>query len=135
MGNYTKKENKALIIAFGALGKRRFNRVFDAIRFVYPGYSLLVQGKGRKRKGSLKTITSILKTKKSKDFGRQPKSYYEERVAFIEPRLTVADTLVEEVITQTMLVTETKVDSLAPTNVMVSCLFDELNEFLLKYFL
>ena len=55
LGNYTKKEDEALTISFGARGKRRLNQVFDAIRFVYPDYSFPAQGKGKKRKSTLKS--------------------------------------------------------------------------------
>jgi hypothetical protein len=33
---YTKAEDEAMIIAFGAQGKKRLNKVFDVIGFVYP---------------------------------------------------------------------------------------------------
>jgi hypothetical protein len=33
LGAYTKAKDKAMNTAFGALGKRRLNRVFDAIGF------------------------------------------------------------------------------------------------------
>jgi hypothetical protein len=38
LGAYTKAEDEAMIIAFGARGKKRLNRVFDVIGFVYPDY-------------------------------------------------------------------------------------------------
>jgi hypothetical protein len=38
LGAYTKAENEAMDTSFGARGKRRLNRVFDVIRFVYPDY-------------------------------------------------------------------------------------------------
>lgn len=41
LGNYVTKEDEALMSAFGARGKRKLNRVFDAIRFVYPNNSLM----------------------------------------------------------------------------------------------
>jgi hypothetical protein len=33
-----KAEDEAMNIAFGARGKKRLNRVFDVIGFVYPDY-------------------------------------------------------------------------------------------------
>ena len=36
LGAYTKAEDEAMIIAFGARGKKRLNKVFDVIGFVYP---------------------------------------------------------------------------------------------------
>jgi hypothetical protein len=38
LGAYSKAEDNALSAAFGGQGKRRLNRVFDAIGFVYPDY-------------------------------------------------------------------------------------------------
>jgi hypothetical protein len=55
LGNYTKKEDEALMVSFGAQGKRRLNQVFEATRFFYPKYSFPIQGKGKKSKGALKS--------------------------------------------------------------------------------
>jgi hypothetical protein len=38
LGAYSKAEDNALSAAFGGRGKKRLNRVFDAIGFVYPDY-------------------------------------------------------------------------------------------------
>jgi hypothetical protein len=38
LGTYSKAEDDALSAAFGGRGKKRLNRVFDAIGFVYPDY-------------------------------------------------------------------------------------------------
>jgi hypothetical protein len=37
-GSYSKAEDNALSTAFGSRRKKRLNRVFDAIGFVYPDY-------------------------------------------------------------------------------------------------
>jgi hypothetical protein len=51
LGNYTKKEDQLLTVAFGARPKRRLNRVMDALNFEYPDYERLNKGaKGQKRK-------------------------------------------------------------------------------------
>ena len=50
LGAYSRTEDKAMTVAFGARGKRRLNRVFDVIGFVYPNYCFPVQqqkGKGK----------------------------------------------------------------------------------------
>jgi hypothetical protein len=52
LGAYSKAEDKALSIAFGGRGKKRLNRVFDAIGFVYPDYRYPVRGQGKKRKAA-----------------------------------------------------------------------------------
>jgi hypothetical protein len=36
LGSYSKAEDNALYTAFGGWGKKRLNRVFDDIGFVYP---------------------------------------------------------------------------------------------------
>jgi hypothetical protein len=38
LGAYRKAEDEAMNNAFGARGKRRLNRVFDVIGFIYPDY-------------------------------------------------------------------------------------------------
>jgi hypothetical protein len=38
LGAYTRVEDDALSSAFGGWGKKRLNRVFDAIGFIYPDY-------------------------------------------------------------------------------------------------
>jgi hypothetical protein len=59
--------------AFGARGKKRLNRVFDVIGFVYPDYCFLVQRQGRKRKVAASTSSSALKTKKIKVLTCRPR--------------------------------------------------------------
>jgi hypothetical protein len=50
LGAYSKAEDNALFAAFGGRGKKRLNRVFDAIGFVYPDYRYPLRGQGKKRK-------------------------------------------------------------------------------------
>jgi hypothetical protein len=50
LGTYSKAEDTALSAAFGGWKKKRLNRVFDAIGFVYPDYLL---GRRRRRHPSL----------------------------------------------------------------------------------
>jgi hypothetical protein len=38
LGTYSKAEDDALSAAIGGRGKKRLNRVFDAIGFIYPDY-------------------------------------------------------------------------------------------------
>jgi hypothetical protein len=38
LGAYSKAEDEAMTTTFGAQGKKRLNRVFDVIGFVYPDY-------------------------------------------------------------------------------------------------
>jgi hypothetical protein len=50
LGAYSKSEDNALSTAFGSQKKKRLNRVFDAIGFVYPDYCYPLRGRGKKRK-------------------------------------------------------------------------------------
>jgi hypothetical protein len=53
LGNYTKKEDRLMIAAFGTRPKRRLNRVMDALNFEYPDYNRLDVGAGgvKRKKG------------------------------------------------------------------------------------
>ena len=44
LGAYSKAEDNALSAAFEGRGKKRLNRVFDAIGFVYPDYHYPLRG-------------------------------------------------------------------------------------------
>jgi hypothetical protein len=52
LGAYSKAKDNALSAAFGGRGKKRLNRVFDAIGFVYPDYRYPLRGQGKKRKAA-----------------------------------------------------------------------------------
>jgi hypothetical protein len=52
LGAYSKEEDNALSAAFGGRGRKRMNRVFDAIDFVYPDYRYPLRGQGKKRKAA-----------------------------------------------------------------------------------
>jgi hypothetical protein len=58
LGVYSKAEDTALSAAFGGRKKKRLNRVFDAIGFVYPDYHYPVRGQKRKNTSSAKETTS-----------------------------------------------------------------------------
>jgi hypothetical protein len=56
-GDYTRKEDQLMIVAFGTRPKRRLNRVMDALNFEYLDYERLDKGaEGQKRK----RIVSVL---------------------------------------------------------------------------
>jgi hypothetical protein len=58
LGVYSKAEDTALSAAFGGRKKKRLNRVFDAIGFVYPDYRYPARGQKRKGTTSAKETTS-----------------------------------------------------------------------------
>jgi hypothetical protein len=72
LGAYSKAEDNALSAAFRGRNKKRLNRVFDAIGFVYPDYCYTLRGQGVKRKiaalgkVAASTITAEPKGKKLK---------------------------------------------------------------------
>jgi hypothetical protein len=48
LGAYTRAEDDALSSALGGWGKKRLNRVFDAIGFIYPDYCYPSRKQGKK---------------------------------------------------------------------------------------
>jgi hypothetical protein len=66
LGAYSKAEDNALSAAFGGRGKKRLNRVFDAIGFIYPDYRFPLRGQGKKRKIVTSAIATEPKGKKMK---------------------------------------------------------------------
>jgi hypothetical protein len=73
LGAYTKAEDEAMTVAFGARGKRRLNRVFDVIGFVYPDYCFPARKQGGKRKIATSTSSGAPKPKRAKVLTRRPK--------------------------------------------------------------
>jgi hypothetical protein len=79
LGAYSKAEDNALSVAFGGRGKKRLNRVFDAIGFVYPDYRYPLRGQGVKRKiaasgkVAASAITAEPKGKKMKVLTHRPR--------------------------------------------------------------
>jgi hypothetical protein len=58
LGAYSKSEDNALSVAFGSRKKKRLNRVFDAIGFMYPDYRYPPWGQKRKSATSGKDVAS-----------------------------------------------------------------------------
>jgi hypothetical protein len=58
LGVYSKAEDTALSAAFGGRKRKRVNRVFDAIGFVYPNYLYPARGQKRKNTSSAKETAS-----------------------------------------------------------------------------
>jgi hypothetical protein len=66
LGAYSKAEDNALSAAFGGRRKKRLNRVFDAIGFVYPDYRYPLRGQGKKRKAATSnTLVGLCRREKS----------------------------------------------------------------------
>jgi hypothetical protein len=73
LGAYSKAEDDAMTTAFGAQGKKRLNRVFDVIGFVYPDYYYPSRKKGKKRKAAASATSSTPRSKKVKVLTHRPK--------------------------------------------------------------
>jgi hypothetical protein len=73
LGAYSRAEDEAMTAAFGARDKKRLNKVFDVIGFVYPDYCYSVQKQGRKKEVATSTSISVPKTKKIKVLTRRPR--------------------------------------------------------------
>jgi hypothetical protein len=73
LGTYTRAEDDALSSAFGGRGKKRLNRVFDAIGFIYPDYCYPLRRQGKKRKIAALVTTVVLKGKKIKFMTHGPR--------------------------------------------------------------
>jgi hypothetical protein len=61
-----------MTLAFEGRGKKRLNRVFDVIGFVYPDYCYPSRKQGKKRKVATSTIYATPKGKKIKVLTHQP---------------------------------------------------------------
>jgi hypothetical protein len=66
LGAYTRDEDDPMTVAFGGRGKKRLNRVFDVIGFVYPGHCYPSRKQVRKRKAAASAISTMPKAKKVK---------------------------------------------------------------------
>jgi hypothetical protein len=79
LGPYSKAEDNALSAAFGSRKKKRLNRVFDAIGFMYPNYRYPSRGQKRKSATSGKDDASAapsepaLRRKKVKVLTHRPR--------------------------------------------------------------
>jgi hypothetical protein len=72
LGAYSKAEDNALSATIGGRGKKRLNRVFDAIGFVYPDYRYPLRGQKKKRKFAASVTPAEPKRKKVKVLTHRP---------------------------------------------------------------
>jgi hypothetical protein len=74
LGAYSKAEDNSLSTTFEGRGKKRLNRVFDAIGFVYPDYRYPLRGQEKKRKiaASVTPTEPVPKSKKVKVLTHRP---------------------------------------------------------------
>jgi hypothetical protein len=85
LGTYSKSEDNALSMAFGSRKKKRLNRVFDAIGFVYPDYRY--PPRGQKRKGAISGKAAALATSSEPAPKRKKLKVLTHRLRYIEPAI------------------------------------------------
>jgi hypothetical protein len=86
LGNYYKKEDQLMTVAFGTRPKRRMNQVMDALNFDYPDYEQLGRGaEGQKRK----RVASVL-DKESTKLAKKDKEILEKRKLSPEPKIATS---------------------------------------------
>jgi hypothetical protein len=73
LGAYTRAEDDALSSAFGGWSKKRLNRVFDVIGFMYPDYCYPLQKQGKMRKAAASAISTAPKGKKINVLTHRPR--------------------------------------------------------------
>jgi hypothetical protein len=106
LGSYSKAEDTALSAAFEGRKKKRLNRVFDAIGFVYPDYHYPTRGQKRKNTSSAKEIASAAPSEPTPK--RKKMKVLTHRSRYIEP------TTVLEFVGETSSATEAKEPTLLP---------------------
>jgi hypothetical protein len=84
LGAYTRAKDDAMTLAFRGRGKKRLNRVFDVIGFVYPDYCYPSRKQGKKRKAAASAISTTLNGKKIKVLTHRPRCIETAKV----PKLT-----------------------------------------------
>jgi hypothetical protein len=85
LGPYSKAEDNALSAAFGSQKKKRLNRVFDAIRFMYPDYRYPSRGQKIKSATSGKDDASTAPSEPAPK--RKKVKVLTHRLRFIEPAI------------------------------------------------
>jgi hypothetical protein len=80
LGAYTRAEDDAMTLAFGGRVRRRLNRVFDVIGFVYPDYCYPSRKQEKKRKVAASAISATSKGKKIKVLTHRPRYIKTARV-------------------------------------------------------
>jgi hypothetical protein len=100
LGSYSKAEDTALSAAFGGRKKKRLNRVFDVIGFVYPDYRYPTRGQKRKNTASAKEVASAAPSEPAPE--RKKIKVLTHRPRYIEPAI------VPEYVGETSSATEAK---------------------------
>jgi hypothetical protein len=89
LGNYTKKEDQLMTVAFGTRPKRRLNEVMDTLNFDYPDYEKLdkgAEGVKRKRVVSILSRQAARMVKEDEKASKKTKTTPEPKVAVSKKR-------------------------------------------------
>jgi hypothetical protein len=89
LGNYTKKEDQLMTVAFGTRPKQRLNLVMDALKFEYPDYERLdkgVEGVKRKRVVSILSRQAARMVKEDEKISKKRKTTPEPKAAAVKKR-------------------------------------------------
>jgi hypothetical protein len=130
LGTYSKSEDNALSAAFGSRKKKRLNRVFDAIGFVYPDYRYPPRGQKRKGATSGKVAASAApseptpKSKKLKVLTHRPR-YIEQAIVPDLGGETSSATEAKESAPPTQKIEELAVMPKAPSTKLIETKVDE----------
>jgi hypothetical protein len=126
LGAYSKAEDNALSASFGGWGKKRLNRVFDAIGFVYPDYRYLLRGQEKKRKivALVTPAEPVPKSKKVKVLTHRP-HYIEPAVV---PEFGAGSTSVAEATQTTSITQSTKESTVMPKTHTVKAVEDKVDK-------
>jgi hypothetical protein len=101
LGNYMKKEDQLMTVAFGSRPKRRLNRIMDALNFEYPDYERLDEGGKTKRVVSIlgrqatRSVKEDQKDSKKQKTLSEPKDSTPKKCKLV--RISSADTKVQDV--------------------------------------
>jgi hypothetical protein len=85
LGAYSKSEDNTLSMAFGSRKKKRLNRVFDAIGFMYPNYRYPPRGQKRKNTTSRNVAASAAPSEPASK--RKKLKVLTHRPRYIEPAI------------------------------------------------
>jgi hypothetical protein len=95
LGAYSRAKDEAMTVAFGARGKKKLNRVFNVIRFIYPDYCFPVRKQKGKRKTATLASSSAPKVKKVKVLTCRPRHIETADVPELIERSRVAPSATE----------------------------------------
>jgi hypothetical protein len=126
LGIYSKAEDNALSTAFGGRGKKRLNRVFDAIGFMYPDYRYPPRGQEKKRKVVVSDIQidPTPKSKKMKVLTHRPR-YIEPAVV---PDFGVGSSSAAEATQTVPIVQNTKEPTVMPKSHTIETIKDKVEK-------